>query len=319
MADRVLVTGAMGFVGRALCKHLAESGYHVRGAVRGDCQQQANIEYVAIGNLESVSRAEWIDLLDDVKVVIHCAALVHQMNGVANPDTYYRINTAATGVLAEAAAEAGVRRFVFLSTVKVLGEFTEPGRPFGADASPNPQDDYAHSKWLAEQALTAVGERTGMEAVIVRPPLIYGPGVGGNFRSLMRLVQRGVPLPLGAVDNRRSLLALDNLVDVLSLCVRAEQPIAGTYLVSDGADISTRELVCALAHAQGVRPRLLPVPVYWLRFVGRVLGKSAAIDRLCENFQVDIGQTKHILGWEPRHTISSVLEKVQAALTSDHA
>ncbi|MBO6848892.1 MAG: NAD-dependent epimerase/dehydratase family protein [Marinobacter sp.] len=311
MTERILVTGATGFVGKALCRYLFAHGYRVRGVVRGDRQPLADVEYVPIGDLESVTRLEWGRLLDDVQVVIHCAALVHQMKGVADPDAYYRINTAVTASLAEAAAEAGVRRFVFLSTVKVLGEFTEPGRPFRSDAPANPQDDYARSKWLAEQALTAVGERTGMEAVILRPPLIYGPGVVGNFKSLMRLVKKGIPLPLGAVNNRRSMLAIGNLLDVFTLCIQRPEPLSGTFLVSDGKDVSTAELVSALAYSQGVRVCMLPVPVSLMRLVGWCLGRKAAVDRLCGDLQLDIQAVCDALEWRPQRTMSEELETMR--------
>jgi nucleoside-diphosphate-sugar epimerase len=313
MSERVLVTGATGFVGRAVCQHLASQGYRVRGVVRGSHERPTGVEFAQIPDLAKATSSQWAELLDDVQVVIHCAALVHQMQGVPDPDAYYRINTAATAMLAEAAAGAGVRRFIFLSTVKVLGEYSEPGRPFRADDPANPQDDYARSKWLAEQALTAVGNRTGMDAVILRPPLIYGPGVGGNFESLMWLVKKGVPLPLGAVNNQRSLLAIENLLDVLSLCVHRLQPLAGNYLVSDGQDVSTRELVCELALAQGVRAMLLPVPVSILRLAGWCLGRKAAVERLCADLCVNIDVTRSTLDWEPRYTLSECC-KLQAII-----
>ncbi|SFR42195.1 Nucleoside-diphosphate-sugar epimerase [Marinobacter gudaonensis] len=311
MPERILVTGANGFVGKALCQHLVAHGYRVRGVVRGNQRPVAGVEYAPIHDLASVTRAEWASMLDDVHVVIHCAALVHQMNGVADPDAYYRINTAATALLAEAAADAGVRRFVFLSTVKVLGEFTEPGRPFRADDPPNPRYDYARSKWLAEQALTAVGDRTGMEAVILRPPLIYGPGVGGNFDSLMRLVKKGVPLPLGAIRNKRSLLAIGNLLDVCEQCIQRSQPLSGTFLVSDGTDVSTAELVSALARSQGIRVWMVPIPVTLMRMAGWFLGRKEAIDRLVGNLQVDIQALCDALEWKPKRTMANELDTIR--------
>lgn len=311
MTERILVTGANGFVGKALCQHLLARGYRVRGVVRSNQQPLADVEYAPIHDLASITRAEWTSLLDDVQVVIHCAALVHQMNGVTDPDAYYRINTAATALLAEAAADAGVRRFVFISTVKVLGEFTEPGRPFRADDPSNPQDDYARSKWLAEQALTALGDKTGMEAVILRPPLIYGPGVGGNFESLMRLVKKGAPLPLGAINNRRSLLAVGNLLDVCVRCIQWPERLSGTFLVSDGKDVSTAELVSALARSQGVRVWMVPVPVSLMRMAGWCLGRKAAIDRLVGNLQVDIQALCDALEWSPQRTMAEELKRIQ--------
>lgn len=311
MNERILVTGANGFVGKALCHYLVAHGYRVRGVVRGNQRPLADVEYAPIHDLASVTRAAWASLLDEVQVVIHCAALVHQMNGVADPGAYYQVNTAATASLAEAAADAGVRRFLFVSTVKVLGEFTEPGRPFRGDDAPNPQDDYARSKWLAEQALTAVGNRNGMEVVIFRPPLIYGPGVGGNFESLMRLVRKGIPLPLGAVNNSRSMLAIGNLLDVCVRCIQRPEPFSGTFLVSDGKDVSAADLVAALAGAQGVRVWMLPVPVSLMRIAGWCLGRKAAVDRLVGNLQVDIHATCDALEWRPQHTMADELDKIR--------
>lgn len=304
MAERVLVTGADGFVGHAVCQYLARQGHPVRGVVRGDRARPSNVEFAQIEDLVTLTPPQWAELLEGVTVVVHCAALVHQMRGVTDPNAYYRVNTTATLMLAEAAANAGVQRLIFLSTVKVLGEFTKPERPFRADDPANPQDDYARSKWLAEQALTNIGERTGMDVVIIRPPLIYGPGVGGNFEALMRLVAKGVPLPLGAVNNRRSLLAIANLLDVLALCVRRHESMAGTYLVSDGRDVSTRELVSAMARAQSVSARLLPVPVSILRLVASWLGKKAAVERLCGDLCVDIRATRSAWNWEPQHSLA---------------
>ncbi|MEA1081459.1 NAD-dependent epimerase/dehydratase family protein [Marinobacter qingdaonensis] len=307
MTERILITGANGFVGKALCKYFVAHGYRVRGVVRGKKRPLADVEYAPIHDLASVSRAEWTGLLDDVQVVIHCAALVHQMQGVADPDEYYRVNTAATATLAEAAADAGVSRFIFLSTAKVLGEFTRPGRPFRADDSANPQDDYARSKWLAEQALTESGIRTDMDVVIIRPPLIYGSGVGGNFELLMKLVEKGLPLPFGSVDNKRSLLAINNLVDVLGLCLRKSESLSGTYLVSDGNDVSTRDLVTAMAMSTGKSVRLFPCPVTVLRVIGACLGKKTVIDRLCGDLSVECAPIQRALDWHPRHSLQTVL------------
>lgn len=311
MNERILITGANGFVGKALCKYFVAHGYRVRGVVRGKKRPLADVEYAPIHDLASVTRAEWTRLLEGVQVVIHCAAVVHQMNGVADPNAYYRVNTAATALLADAAADAGVRRFVFFSTVKVLGEFTEPGRPFRADDPPNPKDDYARSKWLAEQALTALADKAAMEVVILRPPLIYGSGVGGNFESLMRLVKKGIPLPLGAVKNKRSLLAIGNLLDVCERCVQRPEPFSGTFLVSDGKDVSTAELISAMATSQGDRVSLVPLPVSLLHIIGWFLGQKTAVDRLCGNLQLDIKATCHALEWTPKQTIANELDTMR--------
>lgn len=307
MVDCVLVTGAAGFVGRSVCEYLVKQGAQVRGVVRGSCQPISGVDFMEIGDLADVTSLQWAELLGDVQVVIHCAALVHQMKGVADPQAYYRVNTKGTEVLAEAAATAGVRRFVFLSTVKVLGESTAPGQKFHSDSPADPHDDYARSKWLAEQALARIAEQTDMDMVILRPPLIYGSGVGGNFRVLMNLVAKGIPLPLGAIDNRRSVLGLPNLVELIALAVESQSGLGGVYLVSDDKDLSTPELIKAIARSLCVQPRLLPVPVGLLRLMAAIVGKTGSIDRLCGSFQVDIENTKGTFVWTPRYSIMDVL------------
>lgn len=307
MADRVLVTGASGFVGRSVCEYLVKQGVQVLGGVRGSCQPIPGVELLEIGDVADVTPLRWAELLGGVQVVAHCAALVHQMKGVADPRAYYRVNTKGTEVLAEAAAKAGVRRFVFLSTVKVLGESTKPGEKFYSDSPADPHDDYARSKWLAEQALVLIAEQTDMDMVILRPPLIYGAGVGGNFRALMKLVAKGIPLPLGAVDNRRSVLGLPNLVELIALAVESESRLGGVYLVSDDKDLSTPELIKAIARSLCVQPRLLPVPVGLLRLMATILGKADSVDRLCGSFQMDIENTKAVFGWTPQYSMIDVL------------
>lgn len=307
MVDRVLVTGASGFVGRAVCQYLVEQGIPVIGAVRGLSQPVSDVDFIEVGDLADMTVSKWADILSDVQVVIHCAALVHQMKGVADSEAYYRVNTKGTEVLAEAAATVGVRRFVFLSTVKVLGEYTETGQRFDANSPAAPLDDYARSKWYAEQALLRIADNADIDMVILRPPLIYGAGVGGNFRALMNLVNRGFPLPLGAVDNCRSVLGLPNLIDLLALVVESESSVGGVYLVSDDNDLSTPDLVRGIALSRGLKPKLLPVPVSLLRLVAAVIGKTDSVDRLCGNFQMDIEHTKAVFGWAPRNSIMDVL------------
>ena len=260
-----------------------------------------------VGQIDGHTR--WQAALEGVDTVLHLAARVHVMNEKASdPLTAFRdVNTAGTLNLARQAAAAGVRRLVFLSSIKVNGEHTAPGRPFTADQPAQPEDPYGQSKWEAEQGLQAVSAETGLEVVVVRPPLVYGPGVKANFLKLMNAVARGTPLPLGAVDNRRSLLALDNLTDLLLRCV--EQPAAAghTFLASDGQDLSTPDLVRALARAMGRPARLWPVPVAWLRMAGKLLGRGPQIDRLIGSLQVDIGHTRRVLGWTPRLTVEQGL------------
>jgi nucleoside-diphosphate-sugar epimerase len=305
----IAVTGANGFVGRALIEQLRAEGVPVRAVVR----QVTDPQEVGVGAIGPYT--DWTAALDGVDCVIHCAAHVHQM-GQAPQDAeeqYQQINTQGTAWLATEAARLGVRRLVFVSSVKVMGEASPPGAPWRISDPPHPEDPYGRSKWAAEQALWEVSSQSGLEVVIVRPPLVYGPGVKANFRSLMRWVQRGWPLPFGAIHNHRSLVALDNLISVLALCARAPRAAGQTFFVSDGHDLSTNELARAIARACGRQALLLPVPPAWLRLAGRMTGRSAAIDRLLGDLQVDIGHTIERLDWRPVLTVEQALRQVVEA------
>jgi len=291
----IAITGANGFVGRSLVDRLALEG-PVRPLVRAGSELKGA---VAVGNIGSDT--DWTGALSGVHCVIHCAARVHLMKDTAlNPLAAFReVNVFGTRRLAEAAAAAGVDRLVYLSSVKVMGEASKPGHPFRIDDVPDPVDPYGQSKWEAEQALSEVARNTGLEIVVIRPPLVYGPGVRANFLRLMRVVERGWPLPLGALDNRRSMVALDNLVDLVALCVRHRQAVGGTFFVSDGEDLSTAGWVRAMAAARGVSPRLWFAPVWLLRLAGTLTGHRSTISRLVDSLQVDLGPTKERLGWQP--------------------
>jgi len=228
---------------------------------------------------------------------------------------FRRVNVQGTLNMARQAAAAGVRRFVFVSSVKVNGESTQFGSPFKADVVPAPLDDYGLSKMEAEQGLREFAAQTGIDVVIIRPPLVYGPGVKANFAALMRAVQRGWPLPLGAVHNQRSLVALDNLVDFIITCVAHPQAANQTFLVSDGQDLSTTELIRGMARAADVPARLLPVPVWALQAGARLLGKGDAIQRLCGNLQVDISKARTLLGWVPPVSVEDGLRRAMGCQT----
>lgn len=308
---KVLVTGANGFVGCALWQRLnAMSGMQAVGSVRrAVALTDKGAALVRIDDLSA--QAGWSVAVAGVEAVVHAAARVHATaDGEADPLLEFRrINVQGTLQLARQAATAGVRRFVFISSVKVNGEATEVGRPFSANDPPAPMDPYAVSKMEAEQGLHQLAAQAGMELVIIRPPLVYGPGVKANFAALMRAVQRGWPLPLGAVHNRRSLVALDNLVDFIVTCLTHPRAANQTFLVSDGHDLSTADLVRGLAHAAGVPAHLLPVPVWALEAGATLLGRRDAAQRLCGNLQVDIAKARNLLGWVPPLTVEEGLRR----------
>jgi nucleoside-diphosphate-sugar epimerase len=303
---RVLLTGATGFVGRNLCLLLAGSPCVVRAALRRPRMEPAGVaESAVVGDI--TSQTDWSTALKGVDTVIHAAARVHCVNDAAE-EPYFEVNARGTLGLARAAVRAGVTRFIYLSSVKVNGE-GEPARPYTTSDEPHPGDAYARSKWLAERYLHDVVEATGMQGVVVRAPLVYGPGVKGNFLQLLHWVQRGRPVPLGGIDNARSLVSVWNLCDLLRLTMEHPRAAGGTWMVSDGEDLSTPELVRRIAHAMGRRATLLPVPARLLRAAGALLGKGAEMRRLCGSLTVDIAPTRERLGWSPPLSIDEALER----------
>jgi len=298
---RVLVTGATGFIGqRILDWGAAVPDLALVGATRGrNSARDQRHDFVHVGELGA--SLDWRPALEGVDAVVHTAARAHvTRDRAADPlAEYRRINVAATEALARQAATAGVRRLVFISSIKVNGERTMPDHPFRPADPPRPEDPYGVSKAEAETALRVVAAETGLDIVIVRPVLVYGPGVKGNFRSMMRWLQRGIPLPLGAVRNRRSLVALDNLVDLVFRVVRHQLAANQTFLVSDGVDFSTTELLRMTAEALGVRPRLVPVLPGLLAGTAHIAGLGRAAERLLGSLQVDISHTRRLLDWTP--------------------
>jgi len=303
-----LVTGANGFVGRALCRRLADSGAAVRAGSRVAHAADSGVDSVVTGDLSG--QTDWTSVLEGIDTVVHLAARVHVMREHSrDPLALFRqVNVVGTRQLAQQAVEAGVRRFVYVSSIKVNGEGTHEG-PFSEADQPDPQDAYALSKWETEQVLRQLEAEAGIEVVVVRPPLVYGPGVKGNFFSLLRAVRIGVPLPFGRCQNRRSLVGLDNLVDLLVQCTVQPAAAGETFLVSDGEDLSTPELLRRIAAALGRPARLLPIPPGWLRSAARLLGQDRMYDRLCESLQIDIGKARQVLGWSPVQSVDAELAR----------
>ncbi|HEY5579869.1 MAG TPA: SDR family oxidoreductase [Rhodoferax sp.] len=310
MTQRVLVTGGQGFVGKALAIGALSNGFAVRVSSRRKLiAAEARLEHSQVGDLGPAT--DWLAALQGVNAVVHCAGRAHVMTDTAlDPLTAFRtVNAAGTLNLARQAVEAGVKRFVFVSSVGVNGAQTALGKLFSETDQPNPHNAYALSKWEAEQGLLHLADETGLEVVIIRPPLVYGHSAPGNFGALMRAVQRGWPLPLGAVHNQRSLVALSNLVDFIVTCITHPQAANQTFLVSDGQDLCTTELVRGMARAAGVPARLLPVPVWALQAGATLLGRGDAVQRLCGNLQVDISKARQLLGWVPPVSVDEGLRR----------
>lgn len=312
---RVLLTGASGFVGRAVQARLLSDNQHsLRSAMRQlPVKTPSKLEFCVAPALGP--DADWNMALQDVDAVIHCAARVHVMQEqAADPlAEFRRTNVEGTLRLAQQAVEAGVRRFVFVSSIKVNGEGTLPGEAFSADDAPAANDPYGISKLEAEEGLLALATASGLEVVIVRPPLIYGPGVKANFQSMLGWLNKGIPLPFGAIDNRRSLVALDNLVDLLVLCLVHPAAAGERFLVSDGEDLSTSELLRRIGQALGRPTYLLPVPQSWLEGCARLIGREDLSQRICGSLQVNIDKTRERLKWTPPVTVNQEL-----ALTAAH-
>ncbi len=303
---KIVVTGASGFVGQYLIVSLRQQNFDVVGVSRK--RSEAADEYSVVIPDYSLS-SRWGEVFHGCDVVIHLAARVHVMKEDSrNPlDDFLRVNLHGTVNIAKAAVEAGVKRFVYISTVKVNGEFTDEGAFSEAD-KPNSLDDYAVSKSEAEKALLEIAKTSGMEVVILRPPLVYGAGVKANFAALMRLVKSGVPLPFAGINNKRSMIYLGNLVDAITLCAMHPNAAGQLYLVSDGQDVSTPELAQKLAYALKKPDVTFTFPQSWMRFMAGLLGKSAAVERLTQSLVIDSSKIRRELDWQPPYTLDEGLQ-----------
>jgi nucleoside-diphosphate-sugar epimerase len=299
---------------------LTESKHTVIAGVRRHSNLvPPNASEALLGDINA--ETNWRPVLEGIECVVHCAATAHVLRPAGRDGMleFHKADVTGARQLAEEAASASVKRMMFISSVKVNGEQTALGVPYRESDDPAPEDDYGRCKWQAEQNLLEIAAKTGLDLVIVRPPLVYGPGVGANFLRLLRLVERGWPLPFGAINNSRSFVALDNLVDLLIRCVDHPAAAGQTFLVSDDHDLSTPALVRAMASAFGRRPRLLPVPVLLLRVAGTLTGRPSEMQRLTQSLQVDIRHTKNTLDWMPPIGFEEALAETVAAFQSTRA
>lgn len=306
MADKgkILITGATGFVGSALCNTLIQNELSVVGVSRGKTTQPWHV----LGPSLSVD-ADWSALLINVSVVIHCAALVHQMRCGDNVsrDDYLRINTEGTLKLARDAVAGGVKRFIYLSSVKVNGEFSQVDKPFSTSNEHIPADPYGFSKYQAETQLLQLAKETGLEVVIIRPPLVYGKGVKANFLSMVKWVKMRLPLPFSRVDALRSLVYIDNLVDLIVVCCTHPNANGRVFMVSDDHDVTLPDLLSEIADAMGKRCFLFPIPIFFLKIVLPIIGLESVAQRLLKPLQVDISETKQYLDWVPPVSFSDAI------------
>ena len=309
---KICITGANGFIGKTLYKSLKAPDNHIRGFVR-DMDLDNNFsetEHISTGNISS--KTNWKDHLNGFDYIIHCAGLTHQMSSIKDINVYNLVNTEGTKRLAEHAVEAGIKRLVFLSSVKVNGESTHQitKQKFSYKDMSNPKDLYATSKLEAEKGLWEISSRTGLEVVVVRLPLVYGYGVKGNLARLIKLVRLGIPLPLGLIKNQRSMIGIDNLIDLLIRCIDHPEANGKTFLASDEEDLSTPELIKLIASSMGKKANLFPFPISILKFLGSVLGKREEINRLAGSLRIDNSYTKQILNWTPPVSVEEGIRRM---------
>lgn len=303
----ILITGANGFVGRRVCTLLQRQGYAVRGTVR-DCGATLVSNIISVDNIDG--NTDWSKALEGIDIVVHLAARVHVMQETSKTplESFRSVNVHGTERLARMAIEKGVRRFVYISSISIHGNSTDAHAYIEEDEA-QPHSPYAISKWEGELVLRKIEKESDLEIVIVRPPLVYGAGVGGNFLRLMHLAHRGLPLPLKSIQNRRSFIGIENLADLIECCVSNPNAAGETFVASDGEDLSTPDLIDRVARLMGHSARLIPVPVSIIRALGKLAGKEDVIDRLCNSLQVDAKKARNMLNWKPQLSLDVGLDR----------
>lgn len=306
MKHNILITGASGFIGQHLYRSLLNKGYEVRSVVRH--QTEGHNTTVVIDDITATT--DWLSVLQGIDIVVHLAAQTHTPDNTPTlTQELHQVNVAGTLNLARQAAETGVNQFIFLSSIKVNSEETAFNHSFSENSLPDPQDSYAQSKWQAEQGLRQIQQETDLKITVIRPPMVYGPGAKGNFATMVNCINKGIPLPLGAIHNKRSLVGIDNLVDFIVTCMDHPAAANQTFLVSDGEDLSTTELLRRIGHALGKPACLLPLPVKVLQFGARLTGTKSLAQKLCGNLQVDSSKARSQLGWQPEVTVTEGLKR----------
>ena len=306
---KILVTGATGFIGTQLSETLANSGHEVRCTARSLAPNRSTTLEMVTCDLESADNLDHLTMGCDA--IVHLAGRAHVMSDdpATSESLYLSANVDVTRKLAQSAARTGVKRMILMSSVKVNGESTTIDSPFTSQDTPNPQDPYGRSKTQAEQTLWDVASTSGLEGVVIRPPLVYGPGVRANFASLIGIVNRGIPLPLGSIQNKRSFVSVDNLIDCIATALQSSNEEGQTFLVSDGHDLSTPELIRSIASALHKSPMLIPFPTALLKLVATSVAKRGAYERLCGSLTVDIALTKQKLSWTPPFTVQDSMQR----------
>lgn len=307
--NKIFVTGASGFIGQAVCKAFSDLKYSVCGAVRNKdiVSPLPNVTYVSVGDL--ALNLNWIDLLTGYDCVIHCAGIAEQKK-IISKDIYRQINTEATKKLAEQCVITGVKKFIFLSSISVLGNFTNYNKYFTQSGKVNPSGAYAQSKYEAEKKLLEINAKTSLEVIIIRPPIVYGNGAKGNISRLIKLLKLKLPLPFGLIENKKSFISIDNLVDILVCCIKHPNLKGKVFLVSDDEDISLKEFLRNIAKGIGYRLLFFPFPIFLLKLIANFFGKGAEINKLISNLQIDINYTKDTLNWKPRLSVKDGIRKM---------